>query len=80
VRGPAATLTELCCVTTPDAIVMGQAFLNDDSGSRPNRVGVHAIGRIDKERTPGAPWMTKVRDNCAQRTCPMADALARCIL
>ena len=33
---------------------MGQPFLNDDSRIQADRVGVHAIGRTDRERTPCA--------------------------
>ena len=58
---------------------MGQPFLNDDSGSRPTALGFMRLAEPTRSARP-APWMTKVRDNCAQRTCPMADALARCIL
>jgi hypothetical protein len=35
-----------------------------------NRQGAHALRAVDD----------KGADNCAQRTCPKADALARCIL
>ena len=58
---------------------MGQPFLNDDSGSRPTALGFMRLAEPTGSARP-APWTTKVLDNRAQRKCPMAHALARCIL